>query len=599
MYHFWCLNISKIDTVQLSNAFKAEAWSWLKDLATLSYQTIWKDCINVTSIAVRLLTQLSFVGLIIVLVSFIKCLTPKYNFNRSKDPIDLTTDRKSLRPKRSGKQASSFVQKILEAYEDECVNLSRGHQYALAETDAKCLYKRLSWYHTQLDLESLNWLNRSIRAFWPSIKTLLYKFVLFDLLRPKPDGHGTHPFSSNNVRMLSRKQAQLSILISTRRKLNQLRDLRERQLKEQSRPVLVKFVIFLLSAIRFSLIHLRQFMMDCLMSLVKPSEQDIKRRAAMFLPDHLAAILRKNLGARESKPITKQPMASHKKPNEVKSLSLIKDNKASKASKSSCRRSRTAPARVRTTDPRRQFHIYSGFFGQSKVIKRLRNKRIRLVRNINKNYEKSLHKKEFQIERIRLGKQFPTINGIRIVEDGDSRRLASDQDRSVDEANMKFITEVSYDSDDKFLIQIGSIPWLKRIRLTQFSVQVRVMLTINHTAFSANKELDVFQTTGDVLFPAINYVQVTLMDVPAINWTIRRPKTRIKPVNGSTSTVSHTFKAWYLSYRDKIKAIVDPVAILDSSYLKYLVHCIMLAVMKWFQPFDIKVGPLLYLKTMY
>lgn len=203
-----------------------------------------------------------------------------------------------------------------------------------------------------------------------------------------------------------------------------------------------------------------------------------------------------------------------------------------------------------------------------------------------------LKRKEIGVESIRLGDAIPIINGVQHVEDDDSLVVLNDSAH-----NNSFMIEMEYRTDKKFQILVDSLPLLGRVSLNRLRIQVRLLLTLNHTLNRRlrARDLDILDTPGDVRLPAINYAQVALVDFPTLDWSLERPSSpadSVKKTKSKGKSVKLTEKSFVRQHSDYLLRLIN------HSYFKYLVYTMASLGLRLFQPFDVKIGKILHINSI-
>lgn len=564
----------------------------------------------------RLSSTLACVWIFVISISLYKSLKPRYNFyhdtsadtpsgssNSSCNGDDnselKTIDRRNeifspstrrLEISGSGWPIKRYIEKkfpfalrLLSRLRSESRDVNQICTPALSVPDVESVYKRLSWSHTQVDIESVKWLNQTLLTLWPSIKTLLNLFVFNDLLKPKRAGNKD---LASESKKLSRPKPKLSVYISSRRQLDLVKQI-EADLPSRYQSFIHRSLftttIYLL---KLAIVYLKQFIIDYVCYLFqkgkkKSNSNEGQRKFEINLDKLLAAKKLKKMRLKQEKSITKSWAG----------FDMYTANRTTREGIEKKRKLKSAPPH--TNMKTRMTHGLLGPRGMAKLHRR----RLKLANRFKRAYDKTKPNNELTIERIQLGNSIPMINGLKYIDERDdlmidpvrtSRHLVGS-----DERNMRFVSELSYESDEKFQIRLSLYPMLGTIRLVNFKAQIRCYLTLNHTINELNRHLKIFDTPDDVLFPAINYVQLSLVDVPSFDWKLDRPKRR-KPLGTNKQNRLRTVNRM----SDYISRLIDPVDIINHTYFKFIVHSIIYIGLKWFQPFDIRIGPHLYLKTI-
>lgn len=590
----------KIDWYTFSSLL-ARCFNWLLHQALECLLIVAKDVISLISLL--LCVAFSF-----VCISFIKSLKPRYRFCDGRrtmggrdchlnqifsQPTHHSLERVRVVPKTRapggglGNHFITKVQKVLVKISEEA-GQTQQHPPMLSIQDIQAVHQQLPWLNTRMDLESLGWLNQSLKTLWPSVKFGLNKFVFDDILK-KSDRKETPV----ECKQLSTKQAKLSVYISSRRKLDQLRRAnagKSNKLKELVNRGCIGVVVYFL---KLFFIYFKQFFMDCARSLLKqPVDGEISGNARKNAVDLRNLFDYKNKSLMETANPRSWPGPDRSIGKGGSHEIKVKETKRIKKQKS-------APANTSLVNSKKAVKTTNTVLGPDMMAK-LRKNRLKLAKLFEKAH-KNQQKKEITLRQIKLGHKIPSISGIKYIEEihdmfhdysGKSAQMAAS-----DNENMRFIFEVAYCSDKKFCIQVKSIPVLGEVKFTKFSIQLRFLVTLNHTTSELNENLAIFGTPDDVLFPSINHIQVTLVDVPTVDWELERPQ-RNKTSRDSgqvnrdsrSQNVLHCFQLY-------LKGCFDPVHLINHSYVKYIVHMVARLTLKWFQPFDIRVGEHLYIKT--
>lgn len=543
--------------------------------------------------------------LMFVLVSLYRSFKPRYYFFDKKDKVtrdsrnDDEEDEDEYLEQRSPseykqQQILSALPNLMKNFFNKTIDDKslRRCKLSLSDSDLDLVYKQLSWAHTNVDFERVNWLNQIVKTFWPAVKALLNKFVFDDLLRPKKPRR--IPQISKD---LSKKKTTLSIYISSKRKLVQLRDSKAGTIDKMREFIDKSALKVMIYAIKLSILYVKQFIMDSVMYLINlKSNKNQNYEKKVNLEDYLSLddinnpALDKPKGFdRGAKSWAGFDLASRK----------FKRNQVFTRKKK--RKLKSAPGGLinpRVICKSNQLDDHDAFFQRN---------RLKLAREFIE--AKNQSNKEIVFEKIKLGKSIPTVNGVKYVEEDEKYKTSKHRgDKNMnawivpsDKNNMKFMIELSYDTDRFFKIQLNSVPLLNRICLNKISCQIRFLITVNHTTIELNKDLDILDTPGDILFPAMNHVQLTLVDVPKLDWRlcrVRNSSSSLASVARSRNQEDNSKMKFYKLLLKQVKELFDPVHLINNSYFKYMVHMIMYLSLRWFQPFDIRVGNLLYLKTI-
>lgn len=589
------------------------AYGGLRSLVSLALGLALDICGDLLSLSLTLVSIFS----IVVFISFIKSLKPKYNFhhdqntpsfndnqteNRSqafkqqhKDIFSPSTRRLEERPTSSAWPIRRYVERkfpfALQLWSkllNETNQLNQICSPALSGSDIELVYERISWSHTQADIESVDWINQTFRTLWPSIKTLLGVFVFNDLLKSKK---AENKDLVDESKKLSKQRPKLSVYISSCRKLDLIRKIEEET--SNHKPADRSLFRAAIHILKVTIIYVKQFIIDYVSYLFNRGEQREREKKFEINLERLLQTKKKleTIAARRGQKATKSWAGF-----DISTESRVRKEKAPKLK--SVRKLKSAPARV--AKPK----LTHGLLGPRGQIK-LRGRRLKLADRFKKAYEMTKEMDEPAIKRIRLGDSIPIINGIKHI-DNERDDLIIDPVTAgrhvVDgkEGNLRFVSELSYDSDDKFLIQFSPHPLVGQVQLVKLNVQFRCYMTINHTVDELNRDLEIFDTPDDALklFPAINYLQLALVDVPSFDWKLDRPAPlRERPILVKAGEKQQSL-SWIERISDCISGLIDPLDIINHSYFKYMFHIIMHFGLKWFQPFNIRIGPYIYLKTI-
>lgn len=588
---------------------------WLRTLTLIILDLSWltlKDLINFGLVIIS-------IAISIVVISFIKSLKPRYDFHRKLDypkakvnhdkPVDPPktvrsplshTDYKQIidsSDKNKSNKQSSILQRIslVTRLNEEHEKLKEICNRSIATNDIKLVYRYLSWSQTHIDLETVHWLNQTLSTLWPTIKTIVNILIFNELLKPKD----TRPPTVS--RKLTKKRTNLGLYLSCRRKLDLLHKSRNKQIDEQEDEFFHRSAInILIFFIRITLIYVKQFINDLFVnSIVKAGrtrQETVSRTREINLKELVDKSGLKSMSISLKAKSCSSYVAKSKKQLKTKPKGKFIPKSAPQSKGNKIITINTTKL-LRYSPRARQF----------------RKNRIKLACLLEKVEEKS-KPKEMVIEKLRLGESLPKVNGIKLVEE--SSNLMKDPGEITpyklvaDDSRIRLMSEISYDSDRRFQIRVDSIPIFGRMSLVKLSFQFRFLVTLNHTTTELNQDLKIFQTPDDVLFPAINYIQITLLDIPRIDWQLDRPvePKLISPCNSKVKigsnkqmqirSLQRRFNGIKYIISRRLNQILDPVRIVNHSYFKYMVHTVVYFTLKWFQPFDIKIGDNIYLKTV-
>lgn len=564
-----------------------------------------------------LLTLLSLI-LIISLVSFIKSIQPRYklsnvdnesssvykcssNFNQSLPKCETSSkDRIFPESKAESKlnhkvnsnqvnnQPQSVLKKLFNKFKEESHRINQICHPALTNINIQSIQHQLSWSYSQPDMENLSWLNQTLQTLWPSIRTLLYKFCLIDLIQPRKCETVV-----KNIKKIDTKkeQSKMSVYISSRRKFDFLRRAQSFRTPPKYNKFLKRSVLTLITYfIKLFLIYTKQFVMDNIVHIFRHSAESTSVTNIQRLELDLNSLMSKISSGKMSlnEQADSKSWAGFGLKSGHRDEPVMVKRKAKSASQETMRNQskkvfyRTTTTLVKPTNSTEVWRKY----------KKLMRKFVLA--------QKKIKRKCTSIDRIRLGDSIPTVNAIKYLDGNNDLHIESNPNLlhslASDDHNMRFMIELSFGSDKHFEFQASSIPVLGRVRVISVSFQLRFLVTLNHTVTKLNgKNLEIFETPDDVLFPVINHIQLTLIDVPRLDWyLVRAPK---KHQKSSDKVLSN-------EHRDKLKSLMlhadqylDPIHLLNNSYFKFITHSIIYLVLKWFQPFEVKLSPNLYVKT--
>lgn len=552
------------------------SWFWTKKSVCIIFEYL----TDVLGQFLHIGFTLSNVTLIIVLIGLVKSLRPRYNFYKHSKIHSSASSHKTVVKRKSddrklvyNSQPRGWSQllrrQLVRLFESIPVKLEHDYKevnddckFALDSNGIQATFNQMPWSKSSVDVETVNWLNELISSLWPSLKTILYECFIFDLLRPK---HIARCPLVGSKRLAS-QQTKLSVLLSTRRKLEQLR--RKAASDNRDSCYLDRNLFSSIGhALKLFSIYFKQFVVDNATLFLKNStdRKSINNEGATKGKGSFKAVIESLTNWRSSLNITKKPKLRRKLR----------------------RKSRSAPVHNNSKKLLINVDGISNPFNKM----RLKDKRIRLAGILNKAMSQSVESnKRVTLERTRLGERAPKISGVRVFED----RLSLTQGSDLDSSSMNFMTELIFDSDDKFYIRLG-LPFIGSVEMDRLNINVRVMLTFNHTLDNQDKNFDILRAPHESNIPLINYVQVTLVDIPQLDWNFRKRDIKHKKPSRQATKVSTTLSSWI---GKKFAEMFDPIDIVDHSYFKFLVHLMMNICLKWFRPFEIEIGDFLYLKTL-
>lgn len=524
--------------------------------------------VTVTKDTLQVAISITQITVILVLICFIKSLAPRYNYCRRvqsqtahthpNDKIRLSDDLKKSSHLNWFENLRSQINHLLIFIRSNIIHDSIGLKdeckSALSLSQIGLTLNQLSWSKTQSDIESVNWLNQLLNSLWRPIKTILYKFVIFDILRPIP--------SSRLVpcKQPSDFQTKLSTFISTRRKLDQLR-VNAASTNRDSGLINVYWINATIYTLKCILLYMKQFVIDTFTTFL---EHNITNTTEAY------------------------PKTTKSLRDIAKNFKKLRLHRRLKFNPRLRRKSQSAPF----VSKNRGYIVKSGFFGTSDLI-RSRERRLRLAETLNKALQKSEEvKNNIILESICLGESAAQIEGIRLVEDRGSHGKEPTSSDQTSTGCMKIMTEISYRSDEKFYIRM-KVPILGTIKLNFISIQLRMMIKLNHNVDKNDRNLDIMQPFHGLEQPLINHIQIMLADVPQIDWNFQEVTSRAK--KHSKKSIRNNRN---VSIAKKLKRIFSPITVIDHPYFKYLIHTLIRVFLQWFKPFDIRISDKFYLKTL-
>lgn len=572
------------------------------------------------SILQFVLRLLSLVALILF-ICFIKSLKQRYILqHRTNGRLDVndTTRKRSRRPTKSEllgaftRDSKDRIVRVLRFLEKHYRHLRSQFSRSVNRSNIESIHQRLSWSYTTHEFEQLQWLNRSIQILWPSLNTLVNK-SLRELLK-KPSPRSKPPIETS-------AGPKLSIYITCRRKLNLLRKAKARVLAKGDEYFGQKTLVMIIYLIRKFSLAFKQYLVDqvsCLIELIASSSSpsplsnnNTKREIELDIGE----ILRhQQIHFRRTNKMTKVKSA----PPQHSNMKLSSNQAKPKI------RFMSAPESGLACNSKRILH--NGLVSASNLAK-FRSQRQELARKINQAHksmveQKSKGGKQITIEKLNLGLLAPQITGIKFLDsnsdslnilsrslNGDSKLLASKNPN-----DMQLLIEFTLLMGKNFSLSLSEIPILGSIELTKLSFRLRLLITVNHETFGDLKtNLSIFEAPDDgKLMPILNYLQVTLVDVPQMDWHLRRATSSRISSRSKRKTLRSTLRAQSIKRRKRhtslqgrfsailthLKSNLRPINIINHTYFKFLVHSALYCVQKWFQPFDILIGQRLRFRTL-
>lgn len=534
----------------------ASVWKWLGLLAALCSSLGWaliSDLLSVAHVAICLIL-LTFV------VALIRALEPRYKLHPSAE-VSVVPVRSTIFSPSSGDKP--FIKILQDTVRSRQLDAS-----ALDKDEIQRLLQSLSLNYTDAEFERVDWLNTTMKSLWQPARALLNKFLINDLLKPKK-GIVDRLEGKN----LQSDRPKLSHFLSVCRKLNELR--KAEVAYRRNRTWLGQRVLnTCVMTVKLVIVYVKRFLTDYILYLFDRSSEQTRqkeKRMQYSLDQLLRGDLIKKLVDKYNQDLTKP--ASCPIPNSRR-------DKSSHAKKVT-----SAPVgqTIRKTNQKKQVAF---------AIDRTR-KRGKLASAINRAYRK-VAEQDVTFERIRLGDSVPQITGIKAIENSNKARhlinydIDTGQNAHDDEGSMRFITELAYATDDIFSIKMSSVPLIGKFDLRSIRVSLKLLIVINHTKTEFNKDLKIFETPDEILFPSINYIQINLLDVPQIDWRLRNQKV------GLTYDSSNGMIYNWLSH---ILNSINLISLFNSDFVKYVMHTTLRLALRWLHPFDVRVGPHILFKT--
>jgi len=561
---------------------------WLINLVKLSIHLL-QEIVAYLWVAAEDFAQLSFIllniALLIVTISWLRSLQTSYGLSRTKSPsltaddsefpkrdVNITAGVQSRSPRRGPDiKEISWIERIYLRLKSESSAVRAVCSNCLNNENIQQVHRQLPWSYTRDDVETVHWFNQTLRTLWPSIRTLFNKIFFNELLMPIKSKQ-----IAKECKKLAKRKAKLSVYISCRRNLDLLRKIRAQASETKWSQVGRSFVVIAVYLIREFSIRLRQFVMDVVAAMMK------------CLTDNPAPNREVHPKEYTSRKLDETKMSwSTFVPAAMDTIKRVHRTKKIKF--------KSAPGNLAQFRNRKMMTgaiEMPGTVSASKFIQ----KRLKLAKIFAVAHQE-VGKKSIKFDRIRLGDSIPTVEGIKFIDKLNEpfplMNKVSKQMAIGEEDNMRFMVELSYESDERFMIKMSSIPLIDGFKLEKLNFRVRALITINHTTSQLNHNSSILDTPGDVLFPFINYVQIALVDLPQIDWKL---KSLVKSTSNPRRSMQTRTK-WnrVMSY---FESFFDLFRIANHAYFKYLAHLMLYLSLKWFQPFDIKVGPNLYLRSI-
>lgn len=507
-----------------------------------------------------------------VVVSFIKCLEPKYGLIRPQDSLasDLAKAvpvfrNAQTRDHSTSSASRSLPEKIIFRIKKEHGNLEDACRLATSGKCVRSIHDHMLWLHTRRDLESVHWFNQALLTLWPSFKTLIHTAMVSGTSKPK------RRWTMPETRELTRKRSKLSVLISSRRKLNSLQYSIDKNLQSSYDKFSGQHLIAaFFDAMKMIFIHLKQFIADFISTKFFQHERinSCEKRSV----DIEEVLSRKLFKPRSWSGTT----SDNRKQRKTANL-LIRKCKF-----------RSAPVELINRDGKGI--VYSDI----KQKDRFRRKRFMLAKILEELSTKKASQRQISIDRLRLGKSCPVISGIKLVDepisDLDQVHNVLNSSVTTDEENLRFLGEIAFSGDKEFCVRLASLPLLDKIEIKSVRVKLRILVTINHTPAKSQDKLEILKSKASARFLQLNYVQVTLIDTPEFDWLIQTP-TLTRASSDRVHTMAKSLSSRILSPQNLIR-------IMNHPYFKYLCHNVIHLFLRWFDSFDIKAGSKIYIRPI-
>lgn len=601
-----------------------------------------------------------YLGLLIILINFIKSIQPRYNFLFNYK-CDRTVRHKDGKPllecilthSKSGRvllptkdynevinEQVSFKDALVKLYEtlsERLQDLNKSCSSAVTDGNIQSIYKQLSWSSTRPEFESVYWFNHTLQSLWPASRTLINKLLKEATIKrlqkkrkksrdkPKPDNNKTPTAKGSRPKysLIKRSDIQtskpkMSVYLSCRRQLELLHKNKERVMEKGDEYLGFKAAMMIMYLIKKFILCSKQYFTDqvCWLLLSLSSRES---RTAIRSGDGSRQLIELDLNKFLDGQHFKLQL------DQRKTKSACEPVEPSQGVKQQLRpviRFRSAPDHGLACNSRRI--ISSNHLMSFDGIRKLRNKRQKLARSINEMvresravYEKSHSvKRPITLEAFDFGTTAPRITAIKYLEKQDdllAETLVGNSAMTPSDSNtMRLLVELSFKSGHDFNIHLSSVPVLDQAKLTKFNLRLRLLIAINHINFDDHKNLEIFKALdSDQLLPVFNQIQVTLVDMPQLDWHVRKAnysEVQMSPASQcrrrriqrlKRKVTETTLTNLVRTPRNILKRNLQPIRLINNSYFKYLIHAAIYRLQRWFQPFDILIGEKFYLKTLW
>ena len=471
----------------------------------------------------------------------------------------------------------------------------------VSDEDVQSINGHLSWSQTQLEVESTKWLNNTLRAFLPFLKGQLDKCLKAKLVQEvvgKSKAARKHQLKQvatapsaqqpQPKRPTQKVNSKLSVFLTCRRKLNLLRQVRLKASEREKGTFCKCYSLFEQFSYFFKIftVYLKQFLVDLVTNFVKRNLSSSNRQTEV----EEEKVRRVNLKDMMEK-MPKSKVVDRRELNLPRHSVFMAPPSETATSKRWLLRVRPSS---RKDSVSAKTHLTSGLVG-----KRHKLKRDQLANQLNAKLEQvKLANRAVSLERLDLGDSVPFLSGIKFIE-ANNNLLSSNlsgangrvrQIKPSDSRNIRFAVELSFKSRGSFCVALRNLPLIGSLKLRKLFVQMRVIININHTITSQDKNLDIFATSDSLMPPILNQIQVALFDVPQLDWHFascscskgEKKKLRLKGANEKPLTF------WR-----------SPSKLLNNSYFKFMIHKVIYFILKWFKPFELCLGERICVRSLF
>lgn len=550
--------------------------------------------------------RVTYLVTFIALVCLWKSLEPKYRLLEPKPPRGARNRQRScarVAPKTVHLDESRPVKlRLIKDLETLYVDTQQECRGSVTVGDMNEIHRQLSWSQSRIEFENVHWFNRSTQILWPTAKTLVSK-ILADVSK-----HQDRP-ARGRRELISAKHAakepvKLAVYLSCRRQLDLIRKARDGMLRKGDEYIGQKFIILTIYLVKKVIVCFKQCLIDHLRHLMSSVMPDGDGAASISRP-----CTRKRIDLDLKEMLKRQNIEvdlKHAQPkNKPKSAGKQREPKPFRGG---CRSAKSGSP----INPRRT--ISQGLISEASM-RKCRKLRQQLVRRLNSAYATMKSTREAGVEKrlllkhLNLGNSAPKLTAIKYLdqEDGTNMLARVMRDTPYMETSspqlMQLLLELDFTSDQDFRLLLGSVPVLDEIELSRVHFRARILATASHETFGdLKRNLDILAAPNDgTLLPILNYIQLTLVDVPQLDWHVGKldragaqtpgRKLRLKGARKAPTNVA----MWPMN---GLRKSLQPINLVNHSYFKYLVHLMIGSVQRWFQPFDILVGARLRLRTL-